>query len=377
MRHRNLLSKTTSREVEHAIIASLGRRWIAAGLAVLILGGWSLPGMTQAPPNSIRAKTIAAKPFSDVAVTVRRSAPARVISLNRAQIAAELNARILAVDVRVGDAVERDDTLVRLDCRDYEHALAESNARLKAFISRRELADRQLARTRALLKTRTVSEDVVNQRQSEVETSVADIAAQRALIDRAATNASRCDVKSPFAGIVTQRHAQVGEYTSPGTTLVEIVDIEHVELVAEIDNADAARVEQHGKAVFRYAGESYPASVRALLPVVNPITRSRDTRLTFDAKAPHVGATGRLEWIQASNAIPTHLVVSRGGRLGVFTVEDDKARFITADAALPGRPAVVNLPDGALVVTQGRQSLEDGDPIRLIDDNANPNANGG
>jgi hypothetical protein len=53
--------------------------------------------------------------------------------------------------------------------------------------------------------------------------------------------------------------------------------------------------------------------------------------------------------------------------LGVFVVDDhDRARFVPAPAAQPGRPFPIILPPEALVV-RGQQGLSDGQPVTWVE----------
>jgi hypothetical protein len=58
--------------------------------------------------------------------------------------------------------------------------------------------------------------------------------------------------------------------------------------------------------------------------------------------------------------LPANLISRRDGILGVFLLDDGKARLEPLPDAQEGRPARVNLPAGTQVITMGRERLQDG-----------------
>ena len=78
------------------------------------------------------------------------------------------------------------------------------------------------------------------------------------------------------------------------------------------------------------------------------------------------GTAGRLAWHGDRRLLPADYLVRRDGRLGVFTIEDNRARFVTVPQAQEGRPAAVDLPPGTRLISDGRQGLSDGQEVNLI-----------
>jgi hypothetical protein len=60
----------------------------------------------------------------------------------------------------------------------------------------------------------------------------------------------------------------------------------------------------------------------------------------------------------------------RGGQLGVFVLETDRARFVALPGAEEGRPADSTLPGATLLIDEGRQRLRDGDSVLRVESEA-------
>jgi hypothetical protein len=107
--------------------------------------------------------------------------------------------------------------------------------------------------------------------------------------------------------------------------------------------------------------------LRALLPLVDERTRTREARLVFvaDGAVADIGAAGRLIWRSRQPILAAQYLVRRDGQLGVFIVQEDQARFIALTQAQEGQPVAVDLPPTTMLVVEGRQRLQDGDLIQV------------
>ena len=300
------------------------------------------------------------KALSAIASYPERSAPATVISLNETIISAELSARIIELNVDVGDRVEKNQNIALLDCRDYQLTKREAIARSKALDARIKLAERRLQRAQQLREKQTLAEEILDERESELSVTQADKAAIKASIEQARTRESRCKIQSPFAGIVTERQASIGEYATPGTALVTIIDTDNIEVSAQLYSADADTLAEHSELVFRATDEDYSLNIKHVLPIINSQTRNREIRLGFVDESAYIGTAGQLVWQDTRPHVPAPLLVRRNGQLGVFYVENNIARFKLIPDAQAGQTNPVSLPKKSLIITDGQYSLEDG-----------------
>jgi RND family efflux transporter MFP subunit len=322
----------------------------------------ALAGTLAAQP-AIAGAPVTLAPLADLLTQPVRSAPARVESLNDSLISAEIAARIERIPVRVGDRVAEGDLLVVLDCRDYRSQAAAQEATLEQLQAQQRLARSQLARARDLSSARNISEEQVEQRETELSALAAQIRAQREAIRQAELRVERCEVRAPFDAAVRERLAQVGALASPGGPLVQIVEQGRLEVSAELTPAEAAEVGASEALVFVHDGRESPVRLRRLVPVLDRRTQTREARLEFLADPAPAGAAGRLRWRAPETLVPADLVVRRGAALGLFIARDGRARFHPLPGALEGQPAPVDLPGDTRVVLEGRQGLSEGEAL--------------
>jgi len=324
---------------------------------VLIL----LLGCCYFVPASYAIETIQVRTalLDEIASYPERSAPATVVSLNAATISAELPARVIELPVRIGDIVQAGGILARLDCTDYILAERRALASIDSITARMDLARKRLDRTRTLRSQNSVAEEALDERVSELAILEAEQSAAVAAVDTSRANLARCEIKSPFTALVTERSSAVGEFASPGMPLLKILDIVAIEISAQVAVNQVSQIESAAQIDFTYSDHRYPVHLRTILPAINPDTRNQEVRLEFSENSAIAGAAGKLVWLDPQPHIPANLVVERGGGLGVFVLKNDTAVFHPLPVAQPGRSSAVNLPGDTRLVIEGQFSLQD------------------
>lgn len=158
-----------------------------------------------------------------------------IVPLEEIAVAAPIDARIEAVHVRLGETVDRDQTLVTLDRRQLDEDLAAARASLHALQASRkeseaelERADDQHRRTSALGEIVAEQERTAARLDSKVaaarvDRAAATIAEQRASIAKLEAARLDTEVRAPFDGIVALRHVDAGAFTAEGTALIQLV----------------------------------------------------------------------------------------------------------------------------------------------------------
>ena len=331
---------------------------IVKNISVLLMLVLLPPALQAEGPIKVRTSLL-----SEVATYPLRNAPATVVSLNATGIAAEIPAKIIALDARVGDIVEKDQELVRLKCIDYELEREGAKARLESLDARIDLAKRRLERTRKLTMKQSVSEELLDERESDLAVLSADRLAARATYNLSRVHVATCVIKSPFRALVTERTSSVGNYADVGKPLVRILDIEQLEISAQVYARDAEQLKGADDLVFRHDDLAYPVKLRAILPSINSETRNQEVRLLFQNGPALPGAAGKLSWRDKRPHVPGNLIVERNGNLGVFLFENNRARFVALPEAQAGRASPTDIPVSSTLVSVGHFGLNDGDAV--------------
>ncbi len=318
-----------------------------------------------APLASHAASPVSVAPLGTRLVELEVRAPASVVPANEAVLTAQVVALVAAVEADVGATVARGDLLVRLDDDDARLALAAARAQLAAIDAQIAQAEQRLRRGEELSASSFISEDDLLDRRTTLAVLRANREAQEVAVADAELALARTRIRAPYPAAIVARSAQVGSLAQPGTPLLTLVQTDEREVEAELDPRYADLLDTAAELRFESQGERYPLVPARISPVVEAATRIRKGRFRFTAQVARIGTSGEVAWRQAGALVPVPLVVQRDGRLGLFAVEGDRARFVPLTGAQEGRPAPTALPPDTLVVVRGQARLQDGDQLAI------------
>src|SRR5579885_2452372 len=182
------------------------------------------------------ARARAAEPPAVVEVaraTGARLAPARwvpgsVVSRDDAKIASAEAGRLEFV-AEVGTRVKAGERLAKLDDEALRLRRDEIQSDVRRAEAQRALSATQLDRLQKLVASNSIAKTQIDEAQATLETNVQTVAHARAQLRQIEHDIEQADVRAPFAGVVTERFAQRGEYLQIGATIVHLVDTDHIE----------------------------------------------------------------------------------------------------------------------------------------------------
>ncbi len=301
-------------------------------------------------------------------------------------VQAQVNGRVVEILKDEGASVAAGDVLARIDERDYRASLGRAEANLT-------LARENLRRTRELRQEGATT-------QADLDAAIANEGQAKAAVDLAALQLERCAITAPFAAIVNDRFIAPGALVSPGTKIVELLDIRRVKVVVGIPESDVDRVKDLAEVRIRVSaldGRIF-AGKRVFLSS-SPTERAQvyELHLAVDngdgALRPGMFAEARIvrQRIQDAIVAPLFAVVPRGTEKYVFVADaDDIARRRKVDLGLLKSVGADKLPDlpadeylitaeirsglsaGDRLVVQGQDRLEDGRPVRVMREVGSP-----
>lgn len=298
--------------------------------------------------------------LSEIAVHPEYRVPAVVSAREVAHVSAEVAGRIEALPARVGAVLARGDRVARLDPRPFEIELKRAEAQAALVASRIRLAEVQLAQSESLARERFVSSEALKVRRTELEVLRSEQAAAAEVVAAARLALERTVIRAPFAGVVSERKASVGELAAPGSPLIVLVANGDAEVHAQVPVTQVAALERDAGPVLAAGEARYRVEVRRISPLVEPAGQTREVVLgTRDPLPP--GLAGELRWRSPDPQLPPEYVQMRDGRLGAFVVEAGAPVFRPLPGAQAGRPVRVDWPPDTPVVDRGRLAIGLGD----------------
>lgn len=298
----------------------------------------------------------------------QKSAPASVIALNTSVLPAEVGAKLNAINVSVGEFVQKGQVLARLDCRNANHQLQIEKAKTAQIENQLSFDESEFIRGQRLAKQKNIGESDFDRRKTQLGNSRASLSTQNALLSLATLNVARCNVIAPFNGVITKRIASVGSMVDFGKPVLEIVDTETIEISAKISTDDLLTFKNASQYQLTSLSNTHELALKNIVPVIEKNSRSQEARFTVTAETDSVvaGSTGRVIWTSPKPLLPAHLLQVRNGISGYFNVEGTTAKFIPVAGAQEGRPIPFNGNENDILIVDGRFGLNDGDTVNVV-----------
>ena len=300
--------------------------WLALA-AVIVLGGAWWYQSSQNVANAIAYET--AKPVRSN-LTVSVTATGTIQPTTQTDISSEMSGVVRSVNVDNNDLIKKGDVLAELDSERYqaqlrslEASVAGAKARIADAHATLQASDLALARQVALQKRGlVVTQDLESARAAQARATAAlsvaeaDIQIADANLELKQLDIDKSKILSPVDGIVLKRAVEPGQTVASSLqapvlfTLAE--DLKHMQLEANIDEADIGTVETGQKATFSvdaFSGRSFPARIETIefSPLTTDGVVTYKAVLSVDnsdlALRPGMTATAQITVQEISNAL--------------------------------------------------------------------------
>jgi HlyD family secretion protein len=180
-------------------------------------------------------------------LTVEASGTVEAIS--SIEIKSKASGQILFLGAEIGDNVEEGIVLARIDQRTPTNTLAQANADLEVSKVRLSNAQNQFERSKKMHDEGNISDKSFEEAQESFSSARAQLVRAEVFLENARIALDDTSVRSPIAGTVISRPAEVGQViTSPtsavggGTLLMEMADLNKVRVRALIDEIDIGKI---------------------------------------------------------------------------------------------------------------------------------------
>jgi len=223
-----------------------------------------------------------------------------VVSNNQKMIPVRYMGYVKKVNFEVGDKVYREDILYELESAEFDImeaqadlALAQARLMLDSFQSR----SRYLKKDRDDLKRnrKTFDEQNFKLRLSDLDELVdnADKAIESGQVmleqmsekaKQFATIAGYLKVYAPNDGVLVDKRIRVGDMVGPGMLAMILVDMDHLEIHAEVAESDLKFVKRNKAVSIEVPSLNYKAKgyIKAIVPSANPMAHTFKIRINFE-----------------------------------------------------------------------------------------------
>ena len=290
----------------------------------------------------------------------------RVEPTRESQVGFELAGELMAVAVDEGDIVSAGETLARLDTARLEARLAEAVAAVDEARSARDFARRTYERNRDAAQGGGISEQAVDLSLDASNAANARLVAAEARVNSVEVDIAKSTLVAPYDAVVTSRRYDEGNVVQAGSPIVHLQERALPEVRVGVSGDLAATIAAGDEFPMTIGGRELTATVRAVLPVRDPSTRTVDVILELTVEAgiyPGDLARLRLERTVAENGFWLPVTALTEGSRGLWTVNVvESIDYVPANGAthtVAARSVEVLHKDDARVFVRG--ALSEGD----------------
>lgn len=208
-----------------------------------------------------------------------------VNALRVSQLSAAVAGLVDSVQVEAGDRVAAGDPLIGLDEEEATFELESARAEAEEAQARLDEARRRFAEARSVGAGRNIAATEVSTRESEVAATEAALARLKAEEAHRQVLHDRHSIEAPYDGVVSSRSADLGEWVTPGDTLLTLVDTTNLRLDFRVPQSYYQRIDDNARLLATTVGtdtEPVPLTIDSLVPVNDPQARTFLLRATGD-----------------------------------------------------------------------------------------------
>ena len=185
--------------------------------------------------------------------TVDRITPAvgTIRAVHETAVASRLLARVKAVHIVAGQAVELGQVLVDLDKADLEARIREADANVQATSAMLAQAESDFDKIEQLDRKGAATVRELSDAKRSADVARANLQARQHSLEQARSQMEYATIQSPIAGVVIEKHVEQGDMAQPGRTLVTLYDPDRLQLVASVPERLAVKLKVGQSATVR------------------------------------------------------------------------------------------------------------------------------
>ena len=327
------------------------------------------------------------EPVSSRTIVQQINVSGSVTSPRSAVLSTAVAGLVADIFVDEGHRVAAREALLSLDAELAELALERSRAEVRQSETALADARRRLADAEAIGAERAIARTDIESLRAEVLGDEAALAASRAALREQEAIVARHTLKAPFAGVISERHTEMGEWVNPGDGLLELVATDNLRFDFRVAQEYFGALTANTPVEFALDAvpdRTFKGRIDTIVPIKSPGARTFLVRVLANdvevrdalAITPGMSVRGRLELETGRRGI----AVSRDailrfpdGRITVWVIDDAgelpvvRERSVQTGFEFEGLVEITTgLADGEIVVTRGNETLQDGQVVTIL-----------
>lgn len=296
----------------------------------------------------------------------------------RAVLRAETAGSIVGLRAELGDRVEVNQVLARIDNSAAGSGFASAQSSVESAQQSVKLAERELQRVRTLVAAGALSPREQEVAESQLVQARAGLAGARAQLAAQGVQVDATVVRSPIAGVVSSRDVSDGDVVSPGLPLFTVIEPSSLRLEAGVP-ASAVRMLSAGTPVYftvqGYAEKKFEGRVDRVAPAVDAASRQIPVLVSIPNEGGELlaglFAEGRVATERRDGfVVPTDAVETQGPRPWVLKVVGGRVEKAEIEVGLVDDQSdtveiVSGVAEGDVLVLSNARDVEPGSAVEV------------
>lgn len=294
-----------------------------------------------------------------------------------AVLRAEVAGSVDAVTVDVGVPVEQGRVLGRISNAGVGSSYASAKTGVASAEAQVAQAERELARARRLLEAGALAPRDVELAERQLEAARAQLDAAVAQRAAAGEQAEGTTIRSPIAGVVSQRSVSTGDVVAPGAPLFTVIEPSSLRFEGSVRAGAAGELAVGTPVTFQvtgYGDRVFHGAIARVSPAVDPATRQIPVIVSIEEQADLVAglfAVGRVASRREDGlVVPLDAVEGSGERGTVLRLQDGVLEEVEVAVGLrdeQGERVEIEsgLAEGDVVLVGAAREAEPGTPASI------------
>jgi len=344
----------------------------------------ALPLLLLACSQQAETSTPEARPVRTITVAKREAGvpitlTGRIAAEDEVALSFRISGRILQSDLKVGDRVEADQLIARLESQNEQNALRAANAGLAAAQAQLTQARNHYERQETLLAQGWTTRVNYDQAKKALTTAQSQVEAAEAQLKSAHDLVSFTEIRADAPGVVTMLGPGAGEVVQAGQVIIRLARKDGRDALFDAPAQLLRSAPANPRIVVALTNDpkvTAQGRVRSVAPQADPVTRTFEVTVGLINPPPAMllGATVNVR-VETESVpiieIPAAALTRFNQQPAVWVVDPaqrtvairnvDVLRFDQANVAI-----AQGLDTGEIIVTAGVQALHPGQKVRLL-----------
>ncbi|HOP74202.1 MAG TPA: efflux RND transporter periplasmic adaptor subunit [Bacillota bacterium] len=295
-----------------------------------------------------------------------------VEATSKTSVTSKISGRVAQIAVELGDYVSKGQTLVSLEKTDLINQLNQAKTSLLQAETNLSQIKTNFNRIQKLFAEQLVSQHEFDNAKTQYEIALNQVQQAQINVEMSEEQLRNTEIKAPISGYIGERKINAGEMATPGSPLMDIVDLSRVYVTIHLSDSYITQTKIGQKVTVRLPSlqdKTFSGTVYQISPAAQSDSKMFPVKILLDNSSrvfkDGMLAEVKMNFNERKNVIqiPIEAVIEETGTKAVFVIKDNQAYRKNVEVGINNGKFIeiisgININDQVVVL--GQSNLEDG-----------------